>query len=105
MYLVLDFETSSEAELRDVGLYNYATHPTTRVLMLSYAFVEKLSEKPIVKRWEPRNGKVSMPSDLAVAIRDTNDVIIAFNSAFERNIFKHVLGISIPIERFQDPQA
>jgi DNA polymerase len=105
MYLVCDFETASEAELSEIGLYNYATHHTTRVLMLSYAFVEKLSEKPVVKRWEPRGGKVSMPSDLAVSIRDTDDIIIAFNSAFERNIFKHVLGITIPIERFQDPQA
>jgi DNA polymerase len=31
--------------------------------------------------------------------------IIAFNSAFERYVFQYVLGIEIPAERFQDPQA
>ncbi len=103
MYLVLDFETSSEAELRDIGLYNYATHPSTRVLMLSYSFVQTLDEKPEVKRWEPHN--TQMPVEVSQALKDSNVTIIAFNSTFERYIFKYVLGITIPIERFQDPQA
>ena len=105
MFICGDFETSSEAEIRDVGLYNYATHPSTRVLMFSYAFVETLFDKPVVKRWEPRGGKISMPSDLMLSIRDSDDQIIAFNSAFERYIFRYVLGIEIPASRFQDPQA
>jgi DNA polymerase bacteriophage-type len=103
MYLVLDFETASEAEIRDVGLYNYATHPSTRALMLSYGFVETLFDKIEVKRWEPRNGP--MPSELLQAIQNPDITIIAFNSAFERYIFKYVLGIDIPVSRFQDPQA
>jgi DNA polymerase len=105
MFLIGDFETASEAELSDVGLYNYATHHTTRVLMFSYGLVQTLSEKPVVKRWEPRDGQIQMPVDLRQALDNPTVTIIAFNSAFERNIFKHVLGITIPIERFQDPQA
>lgn len=103
MYLVLDFETASEAELKDVGLYNYATHPTTKVLVLSYGFVNQLADKIEVKRWEPH--KTIMPKSLADALRDPSVQIIAFNSTFERYIFNYVLGIEIPIERFQDPQA
>ena len=106
MFLVGDFETVSEGELSEIGLHNYSTHPTTRVLMFSYALVRSLSDKPEVKRWEPRGeNRLAMPDDLHFALLNPDIPIIAFNSAFERNIFKHVLGIIIPIERFQDPQA
>src|SRR2546421_1893556 len=99
MYLVGDFETASEGELSEIGLYNYATHPTTRVLTFSYALVRTLNEKPDVKRWEPRGGQIQMPADLRQALDNPDVLIIAFNSAFERYIFKYVLGITIPIER------
>ena len=106
MYLVGDFETASEAELTEVGLHNYAIHPSTRVLMFSYAFVKTLEDKkPDVKRWEPRGGQVRIPTDLHNAVLNPAVTVLAFNSAFERYIFKYVLGIEIPIERFQDPQA
>lgn len=105
MYLVGDFETASEAELTEVGLHNYAIHLTTRVLMFSYALVKTLDDKPEVKRWEPRGGQFQMPTDLRTALEDPTVKIIAFNSAFERYIFQYVLGITIPAERFQDPQA
>jgi DNA polymerase len=105
-YLVLDFETSSEAEIRDVGLYNYANHPSTRVLMLSYAIVETLFDKPIVKRWEPKGAsRLGMPNDLHFALQNPTIEILAFNSVFERYVFQYVLGIQIPASRFQDPQA
>lgn len=105
MYLVGDFETSSEGELSEIGLYNYATHPTTRVLAFSYALIHSLDDKPKLKRWEPRGGQIQMPLELRQALEDPTVIFIAFNSAFERNIFKHVVGIDIPIHRFQDPQA
>ena len=37
-YLFLDFETFSEADLKKVGSYAYAEHPTTEVLICTYAF-------------------------------------------------------------------
>ena len=37
-YLYLDFETFSEADLKKVGSYAYAEHPTTEVLICTYAF-------------------------------------------------------------------
>src|SRR4051812_30975464 len=104
-FLVGDFETASEAELKEVGLYNYLIHPSTRVLMFSYAFVRTVNEKPDVKRWEPQGGQVQIPMDLYKGLSDPNVDIIAFNSAFERGVFQHVLGAVIPAERFQDPQA
>ena len=101
MILYIDFETLSEAELsgpRSVGLYNYATHASTRALMLGWAI-----DEGEVHIWfcetEP------MPDELRRALDDSGVDIVAFNSAFERYIFRHVLGIDLPISRFQDPQA
>jgi DNA polymerase len=101
MELHIDFETASEVEIGNkngVGLYNYATHPTTRILMLAWAVNE---EEP--QLWEPH--KEALPERLHKLLLDTNVTIIAFNSAFERYILKHQLNIEIPTERFQDPQA
>ncbi|VVB52917.1 DNA polymerase family A [uncultured archaeon] len=103
MFLVVDFETSSEAEITEVGLHNYAIHPSTKALMLSYAFVKTLFDKPVVKRWELHAG--AMPADLEAGLDNPSIDLIAHNSAFERKIFKHVLKRDIPASRFQDTQA
>lgn len=110
MILVLDFETRSETEIRDVGLYNYATHPSTRALFLAWRIVDNLGDKTPFEVWDLRPGvnyshAEQMPNKLWEAIHDPTVDIIAFNSAFERYIFKYILGIDIPAERFQDPQA
>ena len=39
--LFIDFETASESEIKgskSVGLYNYFHHPSTKILMMAYAF-------------------------------------------------------------------
>jgi len=98
--LYIDFETRSYGELRgqkSIGLRNYATHPTTEALMLGWAIDE--GEVQIWFCDEP------MPDELRRALDDSSVDIVAFNSAFERYIFRHVLGIGLPISRFQDPQA
>ena len=99
-----DFETRSEVGLSNkdedsVGLYNYSVHPSTRALMLAWAINgQKIS------LWEILQGQ-PMPAILKEAIEDPNVLIAAWNSPFERHIFRHVLGIDIPIERWTDPQA
>jgi DNA polymerase len=108
MYLIADFETRSEAEITEVGLHNYAIHPSTRALMLGWRIVKDLADRATpVEIWEsePEHGRFSaMPKQLSDAINDPLVDIIAHNSAFERYIFEHVLGIKIPAERFQDTQ-
>ena len=111
MYLILDFETRSEAELTEVGLHNYCLHPTTEALCLAWRLVKSLDIDTVtpVEIWEPRFASRpyigSLPKRLLEAILDPRVPIIAFNSAFERYVFQYVLGIEIPAERFQDPQA
>lgn len=79
-----DFETASECDLPEAGVYNYARHSSTRVLCMSYAF----NDGPVMT-WRPGE---PMP--------DVRGQIRAHNAAFERLIFWHVLGMDIPLEQF-----
>jgi len=80
----IDFETRSECDLKTAGVYNYARHPTTQVLCMSYAY----NDEP-VQTWRPGEPFPRM-----------NGQIRAHNAAFERLIFWHVLKMDIPIEQF-----
>jgi len=86
----LDFETRSECDLKTAGVYNYARHPSTQVLCMSWAY----NDEP-VETWRP--GKA--PPNWLMRSWD-NIQIRAHNAAFERLIFWHVLKIQIPLERF-----
>ncbi|MGH7745769.1 MAG: hypothetical protein ACREQ5_13425, partial [Candidatus Dormibacteria bacterium] len=98
----LDFETRSELELRgpnSAGLDNYAKHPSTAALMLAWA----IDEEP-VQLWEIAKGE-SIPRRLLISLKDSKQELLAWNSAFERNMFLRKLGMDLPAWRWQDPQA
>jgi DNA polymerase len=80
----LDFETRSECDLKTAGVYNYARHPSTEVICMSYA----VDDGP-VKTWRP--------GELLPVLTGQ---IRAHNAAFERLIFWHVLKMTIPLEQF-----
>lgn len=86
--LWLDFETRSHCDLKAHGAYNYAAHPTTEVLCLSYAF----DDEP-VQTWTPAT---PLPTD----ILEWTGQIRAHNAAFERLIFWRVLGVPYALEQF-----
>lgn len=91
--LHLDYETRSEADIKKVGAYAYAAHPSTRVLMLGWAF----DDEP-VQLWLPH--REHMPSLLRDGLDDPFVCKKAFNAAFERLITRHCLGIEIPPEEW-----
>lgn len=95
----LDFETRSEAELKLVGLHNYLTHKSTKVLMLAYAF-----GSDDVQLWEPHK-QSEMPKELKKALEDPKIRKSAWNCAFERGVLKERLGIWIDYDQWQDPMA
>jgi DNA polymerase len=80
----LDFETRSECDLKSAGVYNYARHPSTEVICMSYAVDDGL-----VKTWRPGQLLPVMTGQIR-----------AHNAAFERLIFWHVLKQPIPLEQF-----
>lgn len=101
-YLHLDFETFSEADLKKVGSYAYAEHPTTEVLICTYAF----NDEP-VKVWDCTDGS-DMPGDLHRALRrlvkpNSRIKMVWHNgSMFDRLIMKHCWGFDIPVSNTID---
>lgn len=101
-YLYLDFETFSEADLKKVGSYAYAEHPTTEVLICTYAF----DDEP-VQVWDCTDGS-DMPGDLHRALRrlvKPNSCIKMVwhnGSMFDRLVMKHCWGFDIPVSNTID---
>ena len=101
-YLYLDFETFSGADLKKVGSYAYAEHPTTEVLICTYAF----GDEP-VQVWDCTDGS-DMPGDLHRALRrlvkpNSRIKMVWHNgSMFDRLIMKHCWGFDIPVSNTID---
>jgi DNA polymerase len=101
--IYMDFETYSEANLKNVGASRYARDPSTEVICLSYAFNE---EEPVL--WIPGDNP---PDDLLDEIHHRNEWgYYAWNSGFEINIWNHVCHRMfdwpiIPLEYWYDVQA
>ena len=101
-YLYLDFETFSEADLKKVGSYAYAEHPTTEVLICTYAF----DDQP-VQVWDCTDGS-DMPGDLHRALRrlvkpNSRIKMVWHNgSMFDRLVMKHCWGFDIPVSNTID---
>lgn len=101
-YLFLDFETFSEADLKKVGSYAYAEHPSTEVLICTYAF----DDEP-VQAWDCTDGS-DMPGDLHRALRrlvkpNSRIKMVWHNgSMFDRLIMKHCWGFDIPVSNTID---
>ena len=101
-YLFLDFETFSEADLKKVGSYAYAEHPSTEVLICTYVF----DDEP-VQVWDCTDGS-DMPGDLHRALRrlvkpNSRTKMVWHNgSMFDRLIMKHCWGFDIPVSNTID---
>lgn len=101
-YLFLDFETFSEADLKKVGSYAYAEHPTTEVLICTYAF----DDEP-VRVWDCTDGR-DMPGDLRRALRrmvkpNSRIKMVWHNgSMFDRLIMKNCWDFDIPVSNTID---
>lgn len=95
--LHLDYETFSEVDLKKRGLPVYATHDSTEVLTLGWAF-----DNDPVELWEPHKGP--MPREVRRAM-ESDEILVAWNAAFERWISQHVLGIETPREQWRDPMV
>lgn len=101
-YLYLDFETYSGIDLKKVGSYAYAEHPTTEVLICTYAF-----DGEPVQVWDCTDGS-DMPGDLHRALRrlvkpNSRIKMVWHNGGlFDRLIMKHCWGFDIPVSNTID---
>ena len=85
--LHIDFETISTADLRKVGAWAYAEHPSTRVIIMAYAF-----DNEPVQVWVP-----GQPFPLRVVDHIAMGWLVhAWNANFELAIFNHALRRDTP---------
>ena len=81
----IDCETFSEVDLKAVGTYRYAEHPSTELLLVTYAL-----GTGAVHTWSPAEGE-SIPGLLLDALTRQEDLKTAHNSAFDRNVIPRAL--------------
>jgi len=99
MILDLDYESRSCVDLTSVGIHNYASHPSTEIILASFS----IDEGPI-KLWQPHLEPI--PEELKWALEDPLvEQKWAFNVAFERIMTWRKLGIKVPFEEWRDVQV
>lgn len=90
--LHIDFETCSELDLKKVGVYRYAEHPSTRVLCLGWAWDD---DDPMC--WSPfpgihhKNNLSNVISPAVLAWIENGKPVHAWHAAFEWVIWNYVL--------------
>lgn len=85
--LSIDFETRSAADLKKVGLYRYAEHPTTVVLMMGYCLPGDMR-----RLW--RSGEPFPQAVVAHVARGGR--VVAHNAVFEIVMWNTVLVRQVP---------
>lgn len=93
-----DFETRSAVDLGVAGLANYASSPTTQALMLSWA----VNNAP-VQLWQAHVHGPEIPEEVRELLLDPAVVKCAWNSQFERAIWRNVFNIESPATEWEDP--
>ena len=84
--LHIDFETRSELDIKKVGAYKYAKHPSTEILCMAYAYGKEPVQ--IVKY----GGGLSDGFRLfLIAVQDGTTKLCAFNAFFERCIIRFTM--------------
>lgn len=82
MSVVVDVETYSELNVKNVGAEAYARHPSTDITVMCYS----IDDGP-AQAWAPW---LPFPDDLAAAVQDETCLFEAHNAAFERCIWAFV---------------
>lgn len=98
-FLIMDFETRSEAILRTkgkqkigVGAWEYAVHPTTHVLCVAWKQGTKETLKSAKTHvWKSHASDKALLARLISQLRKPDIQLVAHNAGFEQVITQHVL--------------
>jgi DNA polymerase len=91
----LDTETYSECDLTVAGAHIYAKHPTTELLIVTWA----VDDGP-VQIWDLTTDP-NMPRDFAALYYDPDILLKAWNSNFDRNVLNEQI-FETPVTRWRD---
>lgn len=98
--LFLDTETFSGVALKKVGAYAYAEHPTTEIMICTYAIDEGR-----VQTWDATESP-TMPRELRKALRHVSrkkaKIVMANGLLFDRLVIREKWGIDLPVSQIED---
>lgn len=98
--LFLDTETFSRVDLKKVGAYAYAEHPTTEIMICTYAIDEGR-----VQTWDCTESP-TMPRELRKALRRVSrkkaKIVMANGLLFDRLVIREKWGIDLPVGQIED---
>lgn len=98
--LFLDTETFSGVDLKKVGAYAYAEHPTTEIMICTYAIDEGR-----VQTWDCTESP-TMPRELRKALRHVSrkkaKIVMANGLLFDRLLIREKWGIDLPVSQIED---
>lgn len=100
----IDVETFSEADIKRVGGYQYARHPSTRLLLAAYQIDdEDLGVGPL--QLDDFASDDVPAFKLSALLSDPEVTFYAFNAAFEMSILESCLGVPCDPSRWICVQA
>jgi DNA polymerase len=112
LHIFNDFETRSEVTIKDVGLANYAEHPSTLPLMLAYGVRRKQKQwiLDLEKYAGPHAMKPGCPDDFRELVNNSEVIFHAHNAAFEILIYEFICRRrwgwpTIPFDRWRCTMA
>ncbi|QVD49047.1 DNA polymerase I [Escherichia phage UAE_MI-01] len=98
--LFLDTETFSGVDLKKAGAYAYAEHPTTEIMICTYAIDEGR-----VQTWDCTESP-TMPRELRKALRQVSrkkaKIVMANGLLFDRLVIREKWGIDLPVGQIED---
>jgi DNA polymerase len=95
--LYQDFESRSVLDLNVVGLDRYVKDKSTEPILLAHAI-----DDAAPSLWQ-KHIDGGLPSELRDALTDPHVIKVAWNSQFERSMWKYGFRIDIPYEQWEDP--
>lgn len=92
-YLILDYETFSECDIRASGAYEYAKHASTEILCVGYVYGtrDELADEDVKLLAMPDWETTALDTDFLHAMQNPETVLVAHNAFFEQCISKFVL--------------
>lgn len=98
--LFLDTETFSGVDLKKAGAYAYAEHPTTEIMICTYAIDEGR-----VQTWDATESP-TMPRELRKALRQVTrkkaKIVMANGLLFDRLVIREKWGLDLPVSQIED---
>ncbi len=94
--LFLDAESFCEHDVKKIGAAKYVRHPSTEILIWTYAF-----DQGPVHLWDVTEDPTGYDHpDFQAALGDPSVAKVAFNSPFDRGLVNHVMQARSPVEQW-----